>query len=99
MPATGWKQLQRMRGHERPIGKFAWSGDGVTIATPGSDGRLVLWNAGTGAVRATRDMRRSIWVAAYSPTGDTLAIVVSAESTPGSGDEEIEAMYSTYGLE
>jgi serine/threonine protein kinase/WD40 repeat protein/tetratricopeptide (TPR) repeat protein len=51
----------------------AWSPDGGTLATPCGDSKIHLWDAVTGARRATMDVHSDGLVAAFHPAGTLLA--------------------------
>ena len=69
------KKMKTFRGHQRDIFGLAWSSDGETLATGSSDGRIMLWNAGTGKELLTLQQERSgiekIW---FVGDGKTLLI-------------------------
>jgi small GTP-binding protein len=72
----GWNRLRGLRGHEQPIGRFAWSPDGAKIATPSGDGRVVIWDAATGKPLVERDIGRPVTAVAWSPDGRAIAVTV-----------------------
>ena len=62
------------RGHEISGVGAAWSPDGRWIATTGNDGRVVLWNAATGAlVKELPDLDGQIVSVALSPDSSFVA--------------------------
>ncbi|HEV7615637.1 MAG TPA: TIR domain-containing protein [Solirubrobacterales bacterium] len=69
----GWKQRLKLRGHEGPIGRLAWSPDGSLLATPGLDGLLIVWDAVTG--KPMRAIRHGgpVTCTAFSPDSRRLA--------------------------
>jgi WD40 repeat protein/nucleotide-binding universal stress UspA family protein len=99
MRSNGWKKLRSLRGHESVIGRFRWSPDGTRLATPGAEGRIVIWTYADGRVAANRDFRRSVAAVDWSPDGNTVALAVAADDGVEVRDDEVEAMYSTYGYE
>ena len=74
--AAGWKRVKVLRGHEEAVGRFSWSPDGRSLATPSADGRLVIWDTRTTKPRVERDIGRPAAAAAWSRDGRSLAIAV-----------------------
>ena len=61
-------------GHRSSVWSVTFSPDGLTLASGSYDGTIRLWNAVTGAHKATLEGHRSsVWSVAFSPDGLTLA--------------------------
>lgn len=70
----GIKLRRTLRGHEKVIGRIAWSSDGQMIASPSWDRTIRLWNARTGAtIQTLGEYADSINCTAWSPNGEFLA--------------------------
>src|ERR1035441_6336744 len=53
---------------------IAWSSDGTTLAMPGHDQKIDLWDCATGTLRATLEGHTNGGIAAaFHPTGTLLA--------------------------
>ena len=60
-------------GHRNSINACAWNPRGTAIATASEDGRLVVWDAGTGKeLFALAGGDGSVWSCAWSPDGSRL---------------------------
>lgn len=67
------QELQTLGGHTGGINGGAYSHDGLTFATAGVDGLVVLWNSRTGEVQSTRvGHRGSVAHCAFHPNGRVL---------------------------
>jgi WD40 repeat protein/DNA-binding winged helix-turn-helix (wHTH) protein len=85
-PAPGCKLRHKLAGQGAQITRIAWSPDGLTLAVPSKDGRIVLWDAGTGGSLRSIDVadsegtsakRRWAVQVAWSPDGQSLAAGLS----------------------
>jgi WD40 repeat protein len=75
------EELTLLRGHTDRATAVAWSADGKMIATGGTDGKVLLWDASTYAERARVDLRGRnspcvVNALTFSPDGKTLAAAV-----------------------
>src|SRR5262245_44957571 len=62
-----------LKGHHGPVHAVAYSPDGRTLASGGTDG-VRVWDLSAGKLRRTRVVRRRvIWAMAFSPDGRLLA--------------------------
>jgi len=72
MPAG--KRRFRWEGEQRSqLEDVAFSPDSKTLATACTDGRVILWYAASGKIKATFRMTGWAWAVAISPDGKTLA--------------------------
>lgn len=75
----GFKLKHILRGHQAVITRMAWSPDGQTLASASKDHSIRLWDAESGAPRATlSDHSNWVWSVEWSPDGRLL----------GSGSED-----------
>jgi WD40 repeat protein len=69
--------LRTLRGHALAVHSLAWSPDGQTLASVGTSGTAVLWNAKTFArlreINASEGQGRALAVA-FSPAGSRVAV-------------------------
>ena len=93
MAHEGWRVVGRCRGHERLIGRFAWSPDSSEVATPGGDGRLVIWNVANHEPRFSGQVARGLHAVAWSPSDDVLAVVASADAPPSQDSDYLDVEY------
>ncbi|MEV1120529.1 trypsin-like peptidase domain-containing protein [Actinosynnema sp. NPDC049800] len=82
------KQSQWLCDDQNPVGSPSYSPDGRSLLTTSVDGRVRVWDLRTGAVRSDfrgePGLRR---VAAYSPTGTTMAVAIpSGIQITGAGE-------------
>jgi WD40 repeat protein len=67
--------LRLLMGHRGMITALAFSPDGCTLASAAQDGRLILWDAATGAQQVSFDSRsQSVRCLVFSPNGHYLAV-------------------------
>ena len=96
MNPKGWKKTGRLRGHESRIGKFAWSPNGKSLATPSDDGNVVIWNSANSKPTVERSIGLPVISAAWSPDGQSLAVAVKDKSPIDHGYEYSEAEFEVY---
>ena len=72
--ATG-KELRRIEGRFHGIESLAFSADGKTVITSGSDNIIRLWDVATGTEQAPRGNQGYVGDVTLSPDGRTLAYV------------------------
>lgn len=73
-PVPGLTLRHVLRGHEKWIGRMAWSPDGFYLASPSGDNTLRLWDVRDGTcVRVLKKESDFFWSAAWSPDGRRLA--------------------------
>ena len=83
-PANPWE----LRGHERGIGRAAFSPDGTRVVTASDDRTARLWDAATGKQLAVlHGHEDQVWWAAFSPDG---AKVVTASWDRSARDLEAQ---------
>lgn len=70
----GWVERYRLRGHESPVIRIAWSGDGNFLATLDQHGRVVVWDANSRKVQSSKDFPFRTSALAWSPDGKTVAV-------------------------
>jgi small GTP-binding protein len=90
----GWTLRHTLRAHKGQISRLAWSRDGRLLATPGTDGLLIVWDTGSG--KPTRVLRHGgpFSCAAFSPDGKRIACGLAdplAEGLPEFYVDEPEA--------
>lgn len=69
----GWTLRHTLRGHEGQISRLAWSRDGRLLATPSTDGLLIVWDTGSGKpIRVLRHGGACV-CAAFSPDAKRIA--------------------------
>ena len=72
--STGLPRFPAAPGHASVVGGVAFSPDGTALASCGSDGNDILWDAATGKKRLTLTGRRGRAVdVAFSPDGKAMA--------------------------
>jgi WD40 repeat protein len=75
-PGGAWKMQAVWKGQAREATAVAFSPDGKTAASLGSDGVIIVWDVAAGKVKATlRIARTSIVGFGYGPEGKTLMAV------------------------
>lgn len=72
LPA-GIRLVRTLRGHERPIGRIAWSPNGRLLASPSNDKTIRLWDASTGECLQVLRNEEFVHLVAFSNDGKLLA--------------------------
>ncbi len=87
MALTGWKQLQRMRGHEARIVDVVWSPDASRLVSFDEWGQFVIWNARTGKpIHALQERSGAIRSIAWAPSGDAIILATANDLAGGESD-------------
>ena len=68
------ERLAELRGHTERVWDVAWSADGQLLATASNDFTARLWNAESGAPLAVLRSRLQVYLARWSPDGETLYV-------------------------
>lgn len=88
----GWTLRKTLKGHEGKIGRLVWSPDARYIATPGSDGLIIVWDATTGKPEQVIRGSGPVSSAAFSPDSKKVAYGLSdpdgPDVTPGYPEPE-----------
>jgi small GTP-binding protein len=80
-PVPGFTLRHVLRGHERWIGRIAWSPDGSHLASPSADNTIRIWDTRSGTcVHTLQGHTERIYSVAWSPDSQRLASA-SADST------------------
>lgn len=67
--------VAELKGSNGPVYSLSWSPDGGYLATTGSDGRVVVWDASTGQQAAEyRQGGRPTWSVDWSADGRKIAV-------------------------
>jgi WD40 repeat protein len=76
---TTGEELHRLRGHQNPVSRVAWSPDGARIVSTGFDDKIVrVWDAATGEeLGCLHEHRYPVTLLAWYPHG---AQIISASS-------------------
>ncbi|MCK6551849.1 WD40 repeat domain-containing protein, partial [Myxococcota bacterium] len=82
-PWPGGPMLVPQVGHAQRTKALAWAPDGRTFATGGEDGRVIVWDAASGAVRASfrAAAGQGVEAVAISPDGALVATSGGADFT------------------
>ena len=71
---AGFKLQHTLRGHKASIYRFAWSPNGLSLATPSEDGTIRLWDTVGGHLHRTIESHSNRpRCVAWSPDGHLLA--------------------------
>src|SRR3954469_14304018 len=75
LPAAGsWRLKRTLRGHKGAVYSAAFYPKGTRVATSGDDGRILVWDVGTGQLlRSTHGAGGTVSDVAVSPDGRLLA--------------------------
>jgi WD40 repeat protein len=75
MPVAGsWRLKRTLRGHKGAVYSAAFFPGGARVATSGDDGRIIVWDVGTGQLlRSTHGAGGTVSDVAVSPDGRLLA--------------------------
>jgi WD40 repeat protein len=85
------QQTAELRGHTAAVNDATFAPDGKTLATVGEDWKIILWDAATGTIQKSWELRFAVQGVAFAPDGRHL-VTANANSTvfilrlPDAGD-------------